>query len=109
MYLKTEFMPAETTDRPESVRSTTTDSIETGNIVNDGEMPSTSGYIANVCITPESVRPFKKAEQRKNKCVRRKGSTRILTDTPEKEKIRALQKRKTVRYLHFYDVTNVLF
>ena len=65
-----EFTPVETTDRPESLRSTTTESIETGNIINDGEMPSTSGYIANVCITPESVRPFKKAEPRKYKCVR---------------------------------------
>ena len=41
-----EFMPADKTDRPESVRSTTTESIETGNIINDGEMPNTSGYIA---------------------------------------------------------------
>ena len=88
-------MPAETTYYPESVRSTTTESIETGNIVNDGEMPSTSGYIDNVCVTPESVRPYKKAEPRKNKCVRQKGSTRTLTDTPEKEKIRALQKERT--------------
>ena len=46
-------MPAVTTDRPESVRSTTTESIETGNVVNDGEMPSTSAYIDNACITPE--------------------------------------------------------
>ena len=37
-----EFMPEETTDHPESVRSTTTESIEAGNIVNDGEIPSTS-------------------------------------------------------------------
>ena len=63
-----EFMSAETTDRPESVRSTTTESIETGNIVNDGEMPSTSDYIDNVYITPENTKPFKKTKPRKNKC-----------------------------------------
>ena len=84
----------DTTDRPESVRSTTTESIETGNIINDGEMPNTSGYIANVCITPESVRPFTKAEQRKNKCVPTKRQHKHTNWHSRKGQDKSITKRK---------------
>jgi hypothetical protein len=50
--------------------------------------PSTSSQIENFPITPEMVRPLPKAEPRsKNKVNRRRKKSRILTYTPEKEKI----------------------
>ena len=46
-------------------------------------------------ITPDQVRPFKKAAPRKKqKIARKKGSTRILTDTPEKIK-NAMERERT--------------
>jgi hypothetical protein len=50
--------------------------------------PSSSSQIENFPITPEMVRPLPKAEPRnKNKVNRRRKKSRILTYTPEKEKI----------------------
>ena len=65
--------------------------------VNDDEQPGTSGVptsASGLPITPEHIRPFKKAPPRKRKINRRIGSTRILTDTPEKEKIRSAKRAK---------------
>ncbi|CAG5048248.1 unnamed protein product [Parnassius apollo] len=61
--------------------------------------PSTStGTIdtdKNILMSPEAIRPFPKAPPRKNNTTRnRKGKTRVLTDTPEKEELELLAAKK---------------
>ncbi|KAJ4425682.1 hypothetical protein ANN_27878 [Periplaneta americana] len=43
--------------------------------------------VANICLTPEQLRPYPKAQPRKKKGGRTPGRSRILTDTPEKLQI----------------------
>lgn len=50
--------------------------------------PSTSTEI--LPITPESVRPFPRALLRKRQCGRQPVKSRILTETPEKNKLKML-------------------
>lgn len=45
-------------------------------------------------LTPEEVRPFPKAQPRKNQIFRKRGRTRILTDTPEKQEIETMQAKR---------------
>lgn len=57
--------------------------------------PSTSGVPPPV-VSPEDIRPFPKAGERKGrKCSRRKRKSAILTDTPVKDEIEALKSSKT--------------
>lgn len=55
--------------------------------------------ISNIIITPEMVRPFPKAEARKltNRKGRKKGKTRILTETPEKEELERIENEKLLK------------
>ena len=67
-----------------TVRPTTSDNP-------DSPMPS-PGY-----VSPSDVHPFPKATRRKTKACRKKGSTKILTDTPERQELAAIfesRKRK---------------
>ena len=89
VFTDDEFLPSEITNRVQEPPS----EME----VNDDEQPGTSGVptsASGLPITPEHIRPFKKAPPRKRKINRRIGSTRILTDTPEKEKIRSAKRAK---------------
>ena len=101
IFTDDEFLPADTTDRP-MPRDNTIDQPgpkhqdnaadqprHQDNMNQPCEVPGTSGLSAPV--TPEQLRPFKKAAPRKKKIARKMGSTRILTDTPEKIKIRDAQ------------------
>lgn len=46
-------------------------------------------------LTPESIRPFAKAAERKTvRCGRKPGKTRILTDTPEKRQIEIEEEKR---------------
>ena len=98
IFTDEEFMPSDRTDRPlpqtidteEATTSEIRPTIE-GSSTNDLEVPTTS------VITPEVIRPFKKAGARKKKCTRKLGSTTILTDTPEKRKIREAQMMKQIK------------
>ena len=78
VFTDDEFLPPEISNRVQEQPS----EME----INDDEQPGTSGVPTS---TSEHIRPFKKAPQG---CViinRKIGSTRILTDTPEKEKRRS--------------------
>ncbi|XP_031332515.1 uncharacterized protein LOC116162896 [Photinus pyralis] len=58
-------------------------------------IPSTStSTCMEQVLTPEHIMPYPKAAPRKVKQCRKRGKTRILTDTPEKEEIEELQKNK---------------
>ena len=92
IFTDDEFLPADTTDRPMPRDNTVEQPSLQNNINEPSEVPSTSGL--SVPVTPEQLRPFKKAAPRKKKIVRKMGSTRILTDTPEKMKIRDAQKAR---------------
>ncbi|KAF2895537.1 hypothetical protein ILUMI_10642 [Ignelater luminosus] len=43
------------------------------------------------------VRPYPKAEERKQKCKRRTGGSKIYTDTPEKDKLEEIEKEKLLK------------
>lgn len=64
------------------------------------QAPSTSQVAASsTFISPEHIRPFPKAAPRKQTITRgkKKGRTRILTDTPEKEEVMASCSKKFVK------------
>ena len=65
--------------------------------IQNDEQPGTSGVptsTSSLPITPEHIRPFKETPPGKRKINRRIGSTRILTDTPEKKKILSAKRAK---------------
>lgn len=67
------------TDRPEPTTSQVTQEIP---------LPSTPKKSETIeIITPEHVRPYPKTLPRKNKNTRKKIKSRVLTETPEKNKI----------------------
>lgn len=68
-------------------------------VVIESPAPSTSTGILetdkHILMSPEVIRPFPKAPPRKNKTNRnRKGKTRVLTDTPEKQELELLAAKK---------------
>ncbi|KAJ8914270.1 hypothetical protein NQ315_011003 [Exocentrus adspersus] len=74
---------------------------ENSSKVDDQDTPPTTpklvkiNVLSNIKITPEFVRPLPKAEPRKNTGKgRKKGKTRILTETPEKEELERIELEK---------------
>ena len=88
IFKEKDFLTSAVTDRPVP---DALDSVETGN--NLAETPITSGSEHSstpfsVTVTPEQVRPYPKANPRVLSGEgRKKGSTKILTDTPVKRQI----------------------
>ncbi|KAF2887425.1 hypothetical protein ILUMI_18749 [Ignelater luminosus] len=50
-----------------------------------------------VKITPESVTPYPKAGEKKQKSKRRTGSSKIYTDTPEKDELKEIEREKLLK------------
>lgn len=69
----------------------------------DFALPSTS------FVSPESIRPFPKAPPLKENSQRsrKKGKTRILTDTPEKKDVEATRKRIPAKETSFKQKTGI--
>ena len=57
------------------------------NIEETENILSTSDVNISVDVTPEFIRPFRKASPRKREAVIKKSKTRILTDAPEKSRL----------------------
>lgn len=72
-----------------------TDNIQVGI---ESPVPSTSTGSKDAdknILSPEAIRPFPKAPPRKNKTTgNRKGKTRVLTDTPEKQELELIAAKK---------------
>ncbi|KAK2727200.1 hypothetical protein QYM36_007882, partial [Artemia franciscana] len=89
--LETDKSPAKVlpSERPATTNSTT-EAADHGEVIQDSEpegpAPGTSGTAP---ITPESVRPHPRIDptKRNPSNIRKRGKTRILTDTPEKEQL----------------------
>ncbi|KAK2726234.1 hypothetical protein QYM36_000627 [Artemia franciscana] len=89
--LETDKSPAKVlpSERPATTNSTT-EAADHGEVIQDSEpegpAPGTSGTAP---ITPESVRPHPRIDPTKRNPLngRKRGKTRILTDTPEKEQL----------------------
>ncbi|KAK4882421.1 hypothetical protein RN001_005740 [Aquatica leii] len=60
--------------------------------------PSCSGYKNDIKhptkVTPELVRPFPKAIRKETKTKRTPGTSRVYTDTPEKERLEQIENEK---------------
>lgn len=83
VFNESDFQSSYVTDRPEPI-ATTMGEDPTSPSTN---IPSTSKTVG-VQITPESVRPYPKVQQpRKKMQGRKRGKSRILTETPEKLRI----------------------
>ncbi|KAK2717798.1 hypothetical protein QYM36_006558 [Artemia franciscana] len=88
IFTEKDFLTSAVTDRP---TTDDLDPVEPGN--NPAETPSTSGpeqssKPISVPMMPEQVRPYSKAKLRVlSGGGRKKGSTKILTDTPVKRQI----------------------
>ena len=88
IFTKNDFLTSAVTERP---APDALDPVEPGN--NLAETPSTSrpeqsSTPVSVPVTPEQVRPYPKAKPRVlSSRGRKKGSTKILTDTPVKRQI----------------------
>ena len=88
---ESDFLPALVTDVPlAATTNSTTEAADHGEVIQDSEpegpAPGTSGTAP---ITPESVRPHPRIDPTKRNPSngRKRGKTRILTDTPEKEQL----------------------
>ena len=88
-----EYLSSYVTDRPDPTLAVSINANTQDTTLDDsrGE-PSSPTHVSNSissppAVTPEQVRPFPKAEARKTTGRSRKGTTRILTDTPEKNAI----------------------
>lgn len=92
-----------TTDRDEhNNHMTTFTTPRTINILSDIRItppsistpgPSCSKNVS-IKITPESIRPFPKAIRKESKTKRTPGTSKVYTDTPEKERLEQLEKEK---------------
>jgi len=106
-----DFLCSYVTDRPEAPEETTLQPTE--QVVNIPESSSALDVTATqsqlpepvaststntdkrtITVTPEEISPFPKAPPRKTKGGRKKAKTRVLTDTPVKEEIRAAVEKK---------------
>lgn len=104
-----EFLPAFVTDRPEPAE--TSDPALTSaqapsphspqpmsSAPPETPQPTTPNQknASSIIVTPESIRPFPKAEARKKLSAKRcrKGKSRVLTDTPEKMEIQKMKAEK---------------
>lgn len=105
-----EFLPSDVTDRqlpstsgnnpsetsqasPRAATSAVNQSVT--NNSDESMTHSEPEEVLTVTISPESVRPFKKAQPRKKNGGRKCGRTRILTDTPEKAEIEEASRKKS--------------
>jgi len=103
VFTDEDYMCSEVTDRPinDTVAielSTTTDNNIDHTLIQhltpntpQCVQPSTSGH---TIVTPEDIRPLPKAGERRNNRTRKKMKSTILTDTPEKEKLRLEQEAR---------------
>lgn len=94
VFTDEDYLCSEVTDR----QSTTTDNNIDHTLIQhltpntpQCVQPSTSGH---TIVTPEAMRPLPKAGERKNNRTRKKMKSTILTDTPEKEKLRLEQEAR---------------
>lgn len=73
--------------------------LEGNSIITISPIPSTSAdekecAKKDTLLSPEVIRPFPKAPPRKTKSRNRKGKTRVLTDTPEKQELEELAAKR---------------
>lgn len=95
IFSEADFLPSDVTNRPCPLPQEKTPAVgATPNqkpvvdIPADSVSPSGSTPLSSPAVTLEQIRPYPKAGPRKNSSKgRKKGSTKILTDTPIKEKI----------------------
>ena len=87
-----------TSDNHPAIPSTSSSTLNSGNDISESSaVTGVASYISTTPVTPEMLRPFPKAMPRKNLTRgKAKGQSRILTDTPEKDAIASLKKRKGV-------------
>ena len=69
---------------------------ETGEQPNSEELPGPSNLLCSTQVTPESIRPYPKAQARKQTSGkgRKRGRSFIATDTPEKKQLEEKEKNK---------------
>lgn len=98
-FSEDDFLTCYVSDRPADRKNEeATTSFGDTSISSCISLPSTSTPIVDSPISPESVRPFPKAMPLQNPVQRRKkGYSRILTDTPEKEKLEQEQLEKQTK------------
>lgn len=101
IFQEHEFLTSYVTDRPLIENPNSNAAISSPPIVSfTPAFASTSSDQNQSLVTPEILRPFPKAPERKKSGGRPKGKSRILTDTPEKEELeqkRNLKGIKTVK------------
>ncbi|GBO28496.1 hypothetical protein AVEN_122844-1 [Araneus ventricosus] len=101
IFTDADSMPSYITDRP-CPHSTTEHTIVTARALPPIPLPGPSGMNQtsnkslqeNECPSPEDVRPFLKAQPRKNLQRKRKRKSAILTDTPVKKALRDEQTKE---------------
>lgn len=94
-----EFLPSSVTDRPNPEIPETDEDVpqpSTSQVVTEARQGhDTSPGPSSRPMSPEDVRPFTTAGPRKSSAKgRKRGRTRILTDTPEKEELRRDEQRR---------------
>lgn len=96
MFRESDFLPASVTDRAEpqeeSLRQAERPAAQE-EAAGSAKEASTANESSSSSKTPEAVRPYPKTTIVRQVCgARRRGRTRILTDTPEKNQLEAQAK-----------------
>lgn len=104
-FSEADFLMSAVTDRPNPCGSTNSQS-DTASPSSLNAVPSTSA----TDMSPEFVRPYPKAGPRKTDMRgRKRGKTRILTDTPEKDELLADEQKRQVSSLKKVKVSKQVF
>ncbi|KAI4458115.1 hypothetical protein MML48_7g00007138 [Holotrichia oblita] len=86
---------------PNKVLATNTEMVKEKEITDESNSPCTSKAARNILkdkkITPAIVRPFPKIAERRKKGKREPGKSRIMTDTPERDRLEEKKMRKILK------------
>ncbi|XP_023218187.1 uncharacterized protein LOC111632236 [Centruroides sculpturatus] len=107
VFTDDDFLQAEVTNRPDPENPPTAvtpmASASTSDVPTTSSVPKTlpvcpqASTSGTSVLSPQLVKPFPKASARKTAKSNRRGSTRILTDTPEKDKIQQAFQEKEAK------------
>ncbi|KAI4463171.1 hypothetical protein MML48_4g00008076 [Holotrichia oblita] len=86
---------------PNKVLATNTEMVKEKEITDESNSPCTSKAARNILkdkkITPAIVRPFPKIAERRKKGKREPGKSRIMTDTPERDRLEEKENEKNIK------------
>lgn len=86
---------AQNSDAPAAVPTENSDTTADAGSSGNPDGPTTSRASTSTYVSPRDIEPFPKAAPRKGRATnRKKGSTKILTDTPVRDEIAAANKAK---------------